>query len=119
MDPSVLIVEDEEVIRDVLVTVFGREGFGTRCAGSVAEAMAELRTPPTHLTLDLHLPDGRGTEVLKRVREQCPATKVAVTTGAIDRNLLAQVTDLKPDGVFQKPFRASELVAWIRSHDPE
>jgi DNA-binding response OmpR family regulator len=109
----VLIIDDEENIRDALSMVFGRAGFRTTCAASVGEAISKLSLRPTHLTLDLHLPDGHGTKVLAYIRRHGLPVHVAVVTGAMDLELLAEVSRLKPDHVFQKPFRPGEIVAWI------
>ena len=111
----VLVVEDQEVIQDLLLTVFQAAGFQTFVAGSVAEAMEKLAERPQFCTLDLHLPDGRGTEVLQRIRDHGLPIKVAVTTGTIDIPLLQAARQLQPDRVFQKPYRATDLVAWIRA----
>jgi two-component system NtrC family response regulator len=110
----VLIVEDQEVLRELLCTVFGRAGFEARAAGSVAEALRMLHPAPQFLTLDLHLPDGRGTEILQRIREERLPVQVALTTGTIDSELLAAAARLKPDRIFQKPYSAMDIVKWIR-----
>ena len=112
--PHVLVVEDEEIVRDVLAMVFTREGFRTSYAATVAEGLAGLSLRPTHVTLDLHLPDGQGTQVLRHVRQERLPVRVAVTTGTIEPGLLAAVSRLGPDQTFQKPFRPNDLVAWVR-----
>lgn len=115
--PRVLIVEDQEVIQEVLVMFFDREGFETTCVGTVAEALTHLHMLPDFVVLDLHLPDGTGTKVLQQIRDERLPIKVAVTTGAIDTDLLAAASRLKPDRMFQKPYGAADLVAWIRGFD--
>ncbi len=112
--PKILVVEDQEVIQDLLLTIFDHEGFETKCAGSVAEALAALVDRPDFVVLDLHLPDGRGTQVLREIRDRGMTTKVAVTTGTIDQSLIGAADRLRPDKFFQKPYRATELVTWIR-----
>src|SRR5215469_6966304 len=96
----ILVVEDEEVIRDLLMMVFEREGFEVVSAGTTAEALGRLADAPTHITLDLHLPDGRGTEILQAVRTRGLPARVAVTTGTIDTSLLRVVSQLRPDRTF-------------------
>jgi DNA-binding response OmpR family regulator len=113
--PRVLVVEDQDIIQDLLLTVFGRAGFPTTCAGTVAEALAALDDEPDFVVLDLHLPDGRGTDVLRRIRELSLASRVAVTTGALDADLTGAARHLNPDRMFQKPYRVGELVEWIRA----
>jgi DNA-binding response OmpR family regulator len=113
--PRVLVVEDQDIIQDLLLTVFGHEGFPTTCAGTVAGALAALADRPDFVVLDLHLPDGRGTDVLRRIRELSLPSRVAVTTGALDAELTGAARHLKPDKMFQKPYRVGELVDWIRA----
>ena len=116
--PRILVVEDQEVIQDLLLTVFDHEGFEARCAGTVAEALAALVTRPDFVVLDLHLPDGRGTQILREIREKNIPAKVAVTTGTIDASLIGAADRLRPDKFFQKPYRAMDLVTWIRGSTP-
>ena len=113
--PKVLVVEDQDIIQDLLLTVFGHAGFPTTCAGTVAEALAALEDQPDFVVLDLHLPDGRGTDVLRRIRELSLPSRVAVTTGALDADLTGAARHLNPDRMFQKPYRVGELVEWIRA----
>ena len=112
--PSILIVEDQDLIQELLLTVFNHSGFGAKEAGTVTEALARLDPPPDFCILDLHLPDGCGNEVLARIRQHGLSTRVAVTTGAIDPAILAETTRLKPECFFQKPYNAMDLVAWVR-----
>lgn len=114
--PRVLVVEDQEVIADLLLTVFGHEGFATTCVGTVAEALAALEDRPEFTVVDLHLPDGRGTQVLRRIRELQLPVQVAVTTGTIDSSLINSACELRPDKMFQKPYRVMDLVQWIRGY---
>ena len=116
--PRILVVEDQEVIQDLLLTVFDHEGFEARCAGTVAEALAALVNRPDFVVLDLHLPDGRGTQILREIREKNIPAKVAVTTGTIDASLIGAADRLRPDKFFQKPYRAMDLVTWIRGSSP-
>jgi two-component system phosphate regulon response regulator PhoB len=65
----ILVVDDEEDLRDLLVVNLRREGFQTAVASTGAEALekvAELR--PSAIVLDLMLPDVPGTEVCRRIR---------------------------------------------------
>lgn len=112
--PRVLVVEDQEVIADLLLTVFEHEGITTSCVGTVAEALAALDDSFDFAIVDLHLPDGRGTQVLKRIHELRLDVQVAVTTGTIDGALLAAARELRPHRMFQKPYRVTDIVQWIR-----
>jgi DNA-binding NarL/FixJ family response regulator len=61
----------------------------------------------------MNLPDGVGTTLLHRVRDEHLATQVAVTTGTTDGPLRAEALDLRPDAFFDKPFDSDKLVEWL------
>ena len=65
--------------------------------------------------LDLNLPDGSGTELLRKIRDENLPIKVAVTTGRTDRLLMAEVSQLQPDAFFTKPVDLMELMCWVKS----
>ncbi len=65
--------------------------------------------------LDLNLPDGLGTELLRHIRDENLPIKVAVTTGVADRLLMAEVSKLQPDAFFVKPVDLMELMSWMKS----
>src|SRR5688572_21945037 len=89
MSHLVLVVEDEASIRAGLVALLEMDGHRTLAAAGVAEAAAHLdAATPTHLLLDLNLPDGPGTDVLRRVRARTLPVRVALVTGASDAALL-------------------------------
>lgn len=111
---SVLVVEDDAQIRNGMMALMGIGGHGAVAAASVAEAAAQLDVAtPTHLLLDLNLPDGAGTHILRRIREQALPTRVALVTGAIDTSLLEEARALGVDAIFIKPPDWDRLLAWI------
>jgi len=66
---KVLVVEDEQKIRNFLSTVLTANGFETLAAGSAREAISLITSHcPDLILLDLGLPDEDGLEVLKEVR---------------------------------------------------
>jgi len=110
-----VIVEDDESCRVLLDKFLRVRGHVTGCAGSVAEAMGMLSSDCKRVILDLNLPGGQGTELLRQIREQNMPIKVAVTTGISDRSLLAEVSTLQPDAFFTKPVDLMELMSWMKS----
>ena len=111
----VLIVEDDPHLCAFLVQVVSESGILALPSRCLAEAMRGLDPLPDKVLLDLHLPDGSGLTLLRHVRERGLAVRVAVTTGSVDRDLLADVELLRPDRVFKKPFGLPQLMAWIKS----
>jgi two-component system response regulator PilR (NtrC family) len=80
-DKCVLVVDDEDDIRELLVLTLSRMGLGCDTASTVAEAEALLKTRTYDLCLtDMRLPDGDGLTVLRHIAEQHGNTPVAVIT---------------------------------------
>jgi DNA-binding response OmpR family regulator len=114
MTHLVLVVEDDDSIRKGVMALLRLRGHRAVAAAGVAEAASRLdAATPTHLLLDLNLPDGAGTQVLRRVREQSLPTRVALVTGASDTALFDEARDLGVDAVFVKPPDWDKLLDWI------
>ena len=78
---SVLIVDDERDIRELLVLTLGRMGLRTDTAASVAEARAQLARGAYDLCLtDMRLPDGTGLELVAEINQRHPDLPVAMIT---------------------------------------
>jgi two-component system, NtrC family, response regulator PilR len=79
--PSVLIVDDEHDIRELLVLTLGRMGLRTDTAATVAMARAQLAQGTYDLCLtDMRLPDGTGLDVIAEIATHHPDTPVAMIT---------------------------------------
>ncbi|MEX0935998.1 MAG: response regulator, partial [Gemmatimonadota bacterium] len=81
--PSVLVVEDDENMRDVLRELLELRGFDTRVARTGAEALESARSagPPAVAIVDIRLPDADGIGLLAELREISGLTEVVVLTG--------------------------------------
>ena len=113
---SVLVVDDEADIRELLDLSLARMGLTADCAGSLAEAKAFLRTGHYRLCLtDMRLPDGQGLDLVRHIGEHLPELPVAVITafGSTDNAVAA----LKA-GAFDylaKPVSLEQLRALVGS----
>src|SRR5947207_2425126 len=86
-----LIVDDDESCRALLDKFLRVRGHVPACAASIAEARPMIGADCKRVILDLNLPDGQGTELLRHIRDENLPIKVAITTGVSDRVLLAEV----------------------------
>ena len=86
------------------------QGFSVIEAGTVAEGMAALAQRPDWVLLDLMLPDGCGSEVLRKVRDDGGACRVCVITGCGPEKL-EEVRALGPELVLKKPLDVERLLA--------
>jgi len=114
MASTVLIVEDEAEIGEVLAEYLRSEGFTAILAASVAEAGTALSAGrPDLLLLDVTLPDGSGLDILRAVRERdIPTILVTARREEIDRILGLEIG---ADDYVTKPFSPREVVARVRA----
>ena len=109
---SILIVEDDPRTRLALVSLLEHLGYTTIPVGTVAEGI-ELLDGQDCAILDLNLPDGLGTTVLKRIRDERRPIRVAVATGTSDEQLLDETRKLDPEIILHKPIDVNALIAWL------
>jgi PAS domain S-box-containing protein len=113
----ILIVDDDDVSRDVLGQTLMEAGLQTVAAASGAEAIAIVdRSTPSVVLLDLVMPAPDGYAVLRHIRAQphLAATPVVVLTGLDSDDEIQRVFASGADDYLHKPFRRAELVARIR-----
>jgi two-component system response regulator PilR (NtrC family) len=114
--PRVLVIDDEEDIRELLDMTLARMGLSADCAGTVAEAKRLLQKERYRLCLtDMRLPDGEGLEIVRLISAEHGETPVAVITayGSADNAVAA----LKA-GAFDylaKPVALDQLRTLIKS----
>jgi DNA-binding response OmpR family regulator len=112
---SVLVVEDTDEIRELVVTVLRRAGMDVREATTGAECLAEVRREaPDVVVLDLGLPDADGTEVCRQLRAETDCYVLMLTARAEEVDLLIGLA-VGADGYMSKPFSPRELVARVQT----
>jgi CheY-like chemotaxis protein len=101
---DVLIVDDDVVVRDVMVaTLQTMEGVSARAVSTLAEADTALQErPPGLLIVDLNLGGTDGARFLQEARHRCPATFVAVLTGDDPSSRRDELHRLGADAVVRK-----------------
>ncbi|MEK6717015.1 MAG: sigma-54 dependent transcriptional regulator, partial [candidate division NC10 bacterium] len=111
----VLIVDDEEQMRDLLAKVLEKNGFQVAAAGDGAQALALLEKEPVDLVVtDVRMPGLGGMEALKAIKELNPDIIVIIMTafGSID-----QAVQAVKEGAYDyinKPFKIDEMLLTIR-----
>ncbi len=114
--PSILIVDDEQVVRDSLVHWFTEEGYRVEAAASAAEALSRLAAGDLDLIIaDIRMPGMDGLELLERVQSEQLDTAVIIMTGYA--SVESAVRALK-HGAFDyitKPFDPDDLSVVVRN----
>ena len=81
-DKSLLIVDDDNVLRDRLIRAMEKKGFQVSQASSVKQGISEVRNaPPAFAVIDLRLGDGNGLEVVKELQNQNNESRIVMLTG--------------------------------------
>ncbi len=113
---TVLVVDDEADIRELLELTLLRMGLGVECAGSVAEATEFLKTHGFDLCLtDMRLPDGDGLELVRYIGANCTDLPVAVITAhGSTENAVAALKAGAFDYV-SKPLSLEQLRTLVKS----
>ena len=110
---TVLVVDDEPLIRWSLVNRLKEEGYRTAEAGTASDAVSQHRDGVDLILLDFALPDANGLEVLKRVKEIDPDTLVIMLTA--NTEVGTAVAAMK-HGAFHyanKPFDLDEVMLLV------
>lgn len=114
---AVLVVEDNPYIRRALARLLELEGYRVQSAETVAGALYKLDGQIAVL-LDLDLPDGPGTLLLKHIDEAHNHLRVAVVSGSTEERL-AEARRLNADLVMQKPLDVQKLLDWLATLAPK
>jgi DNA-binding NtrC family response regulator len=114
---TILVVDDEEMIKDIARDILARYGYTVLTAGGGEEAVEVYRKHKKEIAvvvLDIMLPDVGGWEVFRRIRESDPAAQVIIASGY---NHERDANDHLVEGAVrfvQKPYRLASLVGMVR-----
>ena len=112
---TILIVEDDERIRNYIKTVLVTSNYSVLETGNARTALAMIAShAPDLLLLDLGLPDGDGTELIRTVREWSQMPIIVVSARGYERDKVSAL-DCGADDYVTKPFGTDELLARIRA----
>lgn len=109
----VLLVEDDADQLEIRQLLLERAGHSVRPASSVREALGCLNPPPSLAVMDLSLPTpAEGLQLIREMRQQSPATRIAVLTGW-PAHLRGAPEEAMVSEVIEKPCRTARLLEVI------
>lgn len=112
---KVLVVDDEEDLRDIIATNLERNGFTVSCAAGVEEALKTMKAEVFDVILtDIRMPKLSGLhllETIKKMNRHSP--KVILMTGYADVTE-SEAIEQGADGFVTKPFDRSTLVRMLK-----
>lgn len=117
MQQTVLIIDDEPDIRELLDITISRMGLKTIAVGNVHDAMQVLQSNPTiNLCLtDIKLPDGSGLEIVRHIQQSSPCTAVAVLTAYGSTEVAVDALKAGAFDFINKPVSVEQLRNLVKS----
>ena len=113
---TVLIVEDEQAIADLLARYVADAGFNPAVTGCARDALDFLdRQRVVAALVDIGLPDLPGTEICRRMRAHGDLTPVLFCTAADDEESRIEGLEIGGDDYITKPYSPREVMARLRS----
>ena len=115
--PTVLVVDDEALIRWSLTEALGEQGYAVTEAGDARMAMAavmEALVPFDVVLLDFRLPDSADLRLLEKVRQLTPTSRVIMITAHNSPELAQGAIALGAYRVISKPFEVDSLAALVK-----
>jgi len=119
--PTILLVDDDERVRELVRITLEQEGYRVREAGSADEGMTSIEeSRPDLVLLDVLMPQVDGWEMLRRMQERygTGAIPVVMFSGSAQEGSRAQATSRGARGFVGKPFDLQQLVDQTRQIAP-
>lgn len=114
---KVLIVDDQNGIRVLLLEVFSSEGYNTFQAANGKIALEIVRREsPDLVLLDMKIPGMDGLEILKHIKTIDSSIKVIMMTAYGELDMIKEATDLGALMHFTKPFDIDEMRMEVNKH---
>ena len=116
MERTILVIEDEQNINDILTFSLGKEGYKTLSALDGLKGLEMARTEnPDLILLDVMLPGLDGWEVCKKVREQSQVPIIMLTAREDEVDKVLGL-ELGADDYITKPYSMRELAARVKAN---
>jgi two-component system, cell cycle sensor histidine kinase and response regulator CckA len=115
---TILVVEDEELLREMVTAMLGARGYTVVTAKDGIEALTcftEKRSSIDLVLTDMGLPRLEGAELVKRLIEIDPNVKVIIASGYLEPEVKAETLRAGARECLQKPYSQNELLAKVRT----
>jgi len=110
MEPRILVVDDEESIREFLEIMLKREGYGVQCAKNGAEAFKLMEKETFDMCItDIQMPKVSGMEILAKAQEINPQMLVIIITAFGSTESAVEAMKLGAFDYIPKPFKIDEI----------
>ncbi|MCK4856985.1 MAG: response regulator [candidate division Zixibacteria bacterium] len=112
--PVILVVDDEEIMRNVIAKMLKGRGYEIETADSTLTALELLKSRSFDLVIsDVQMPGRNGFELLKEVKQTYPEIVVIMMTGHSDTYTIKDALMLGAEEYIAKPFKHYEVTAVV------
>jgi two-component system response regulator RegA len=117
--PTLLLVEDDALMAEVLSTALGRRGYAVETCGTASDALARIAAaPPQFAVVDLRLPDGSGLSVVRALNKANAAASMVVLTGYANIATAIEAIKLGARNYLCKPVDADAVACGLTGTQP-
>lgn len=114
---SVMIVDDEKTVRDVLKITLERNGYTVYLCERSEEALNMIDKFKIKLVIsDIVMPSMGGLKLLPAIKDKHPNLPVLLMTGMVDQYKIKEISDSGADGFISKPFSSNDIINAVRNH---
>lgn len=108
--PAILVVDDDEMFRNVLVRSLRISGFTARQAVDGRTALEMLKSENIWAVIaDINMPNIDGISLMETIKKDHPSVPVILITGYYSSDEWSGKSNIAPDGFLMKPFRAQQI----------
>ena len=112
---TILIVEDDDDLRESLAASLSDEGYHVLWAGDADEAIASVKAHKVNIVfMDICLPGMNGVEVYKAIKKMQPTVKTVMMTGFFVHDLVNAAISAGAYDVLYKPFAMDDILKVIK-----
>lgn len=116
MNEHILIVDDEEMIRELLASALNQEGYVCHLATNVDDALTILSEHPVDLVIsDIMMPGRSGVDLLRDIKKVDADIAVLMVTGLSDMNTALECIHLGADDYISKPFSINRVFLTVKN----
>lgn len=112
---TVLVVDDESFIRQILARIVSREGYQVHQASDGREALKLLAETPCQIVIsDIKMPNMDGIELLSEIKANFPPVGIILITAYAGEYAARDALSAGADAFITKPFKNVEIAATLR-----
>lgn len=113
--PKILIIDDDDNIRKVLVAILEDEGYNVESVGTAKEAIERTKKRFYNIALiDIRLPDMEGIELLTKIRDTTPKIRKVILTGYPTLQNAVDAVNKGANAYILKPFDVGKVLKTIK-----